>query len=126
MEWGNFWSSHLPRTSYDIDLDSESPNPNDQVRFCCSRIQLLDSGWLKSDFGNFDVGFWENDIRNVSWWHREESHSKDVARVRYVWTYFFQAFNTLYVEVCTVSKACIVNIDSQTNNWTWMHILFKS
>ncbi|KAL3530010.1 hypothetical protein ACH5RR_009332 [Cinchona calisaya] len=30
MEWGNFWSSHLPRTSYDIELDSESPNPNDQ------------------------------------------------------------------------------------------------
>lgn len=30
MEWGNFWSSHLPRTSYDIDLDSKSPNPNDQ------------------------------------------------------------------------------------------------
>uniref|UniRef100_A0A6N2L491 Phosphotransferase n=1 Tax=Salix viminalis TaxID=40686 RepID=A0A6N2L491_SALVM len=30
MEWGNFWSSHLPRTSYDIDLDLESPNPNDQ------------------------------------------------------------------------------------------------
>lgn len=29
MEWGNFWSSHLPRTSYDIDLDAESPNPND-------------------------------------------------------------------------------------------------
>nr|XP_023891429.1 hexokinase-3-like [Quercus suber] len=21
MEWGNFWSSHLPRTSYDIELD---------------------------------------------------------------------------------------------------------
>lgn len=32
MEWGNFWSSHLPRTSYDIDLDADSPNPNDQVR----------------------------------------------------------------------------------------------
>lgn len=31
MEWGNFWSSHLPRTSYDIELDAESPNPNDQV-----------------------------------------------------------------------------------------------
>lgn len=31
MEWGNFWSSHLPRTSYDVDLDGESPNPNDQV-----------------------------------------------------------------------------------------------
>ncbi|XP_061362424.1 hexokinase-3-like isoform X1 [Gastrolobium bilobum] len=30
MEWGNFWSSHLPRTLYDIDLDAESPNPNDQ------------------------------------------------------------------------------------------------
>ncbi|KAL6498568.1 Hexokinase-3 [Orobanche hederae] len=30
MEWGNFWSSHLPRSSYDVDLDSESPNPNDQ------------------------------------------------------------------------------------------------
>ncbi|XP_075500722.1 hexokinase-3-like isoform X2 [Primulina tabacum] len=30
VEWGNFWSSHLPRTSYDIDLDAESPNPNDQ------------------------------------------------------------------------------------------------
>ncbi|KAI3414665.1 Phosphotransferase [Psidium guajava] len=30
MEWGNFWSSHLPRTSYDIDLDADSPNPNEQ------------------------------------------------------------------------------------------------
>ncbi|PHU03116.1 Hexokinase-3 [Capsicum chinense] len=30
MEWGNFWSSHLPRTSYDIALDVASPNPNDQ------------------------------------------------------------------------------------------------
>ncbi|CAN8288368.1 unnamed protein product [Cochlearia groenlandica] len=29
MEWGNFWSSHLPRTSYDIDLDAESSNSND-------------------------------------------------------------------------------------------------
>ncbi|XP_044478842.1 hexokinase-3-like [Mangifera indica] len=29
MEWGNFWSSHLPRTLYDIDLDVGSPNPND-------------------------------------------------------------------------------------------------
>lgn len=33
MEWGNFWSSHLPRTSYDIDLDVASPNPNDKVKF---------------------------------------------------------------------------------------------
>lgn len=30
MEWGNFWSSHLPRTSYDNDLDVASPNPNNQ------------------------------------------------------------------------------------------------
>eukprot|EP00249_Psilotum_nudum_P023537 c28914_g1_i2 orf=472-1983(-) len=30
MEWGNFWSSHLPRTSYDEDLDGESLNPGDQ------------------------------------------------------------------------------------------------
>lgn len=30
MEWGNFWSSHLPRTTYDIDLDAKSPNRNDQ------------------------------------------------------------------------------------------------
>lgn len=32
MEWGNFWTSHLPRTTYDIDLDVDSPNPNDQVK----------------------------------------------------------------------------------------------
>ena len=31
MEWGNFWSSHLPRTSYDIELDAESSNSNDMV-----------------------------------------------------------------------------------------------
>lgn len=31
MEWGNFWSSHLPRTPYDVDLDADSHNPNDQV-----------------------------------------------------------------------------------------------
>ncbi|XP_051143769.1 hexokinase-3-like isoform X2 [Andrographis paniculata] len=30
MEWGNFWSSNLPRTSYDMELDDDSPNPNDQ------------------------------------------------------------------------------------------------
>ncbi|PSR95417.1 Hexokinase-3 like, partial [Actinidia chinensis var. chinensis] len=30
-EWGNFWSSHLPRTSYDVELDADSPNPNDQA-----------------------------------------------------------------------------------------------
>ncbi|KAK8963166.1 Hexokinase-3 [Platanthera guangdongensis] len=30
MEWGSFLSSHLPRTSYDIALDDESPNRNEQ------------------------------------------------------------------------------------------------
>nr|XP_051228140.1 hexokinase-3 isoform X5 [Lolium perenne] len=30
MEWGNFWSSHLPRTPYDISLDDETQNHNDQ------------------------------------------------------------------------------------------------
>ncbi|KAJ6823744.1 hexokinase-3-like [Iris pallida] len=33
MEWGNFWSSHLPRTSYDVELDDESLNRSDQARF---------------------------------------------------------------------------------------------
>lgn len=31
MEWRNFWFSHLPRTTYDMDLDAESSNPNDMV-----------------------------------------------------------------------------------------------
>ena len=31
MEWGNFWSSHLPKTTYDDDLDRESLNPQEQV-----------------------------------------------------------------------------------------------
>ncbi|KAK1291419.1 Hexokinase-3 [Acorus calamus] len=30
MEWGNFWSSHLPKTPYDTSLDADSPNPLDQ------------------------------------------------------------------------------------------------
>ncbi|RAL43118.1 unnamed protein product [Cuscuta campestris] len=30
IEWGNFWSSHLPRTPYDIELDLSSQNPSDQ------------------------------------------------------------------------------------------------
>lgn len=34
MEWGNFWSSRLPRTSYDLELDAESMNSNDMVIFC--------------------------------------------------------------------------------------------
>ncbi|KAH7667201.1 Hexokinase protein [Dioscorea alata] len=30
MEWGSFWSSHLPRTPYDFALDDETLNRNDQ------------------------------------------------------------------------------------------------
>lgn len=46
MEWGNFWSSHLPRTTYDIDLDADSPNPSDQVwlvwfHFVIEHLELL-------------------------------------------------------------------------------------
>ncbi|MED6168108.1 hexokinase A [Stylosanthes scabra] len=31
MEWGNFRSSHLPLTEYDIALDTESLNPGEQI-----------------------------------------------------------------------------------------------
>ncbi|CAM6013081.1 unnamed protein product [Sphagnum balticum] len=30
MEWGNFWSSHLPRTPVDEALDNETMNPGEQ------------------------------------------------------------------------------------------------
>eukprot|EP01018_Ginkgo_biloba_P016635 Gb_04841 [translate_table: standard] len=30
MEWGNFWSSHVPMTEYDKALDAESLNPGEQ------------------------------------------------------------------------------------------------
>jgi len=31
MEWGGFWSSHLPRTYADEQLDNESINPGQAV-----------------------------------------------------------------------------------------------
>ncbi|KAK8959293.1 Hexokinase-1 [Platanthera guangdongensis] len=31
MEWGNFCSSHLPLTDYDLSLDAESLNPGEQI-----------------------------------------------------------------------------------------------
>ena len=31
MEWGGFFSPHLPRTYIDEQLDSESANPGDAV-----------------------------------------------------------------------------------------------
>ncbi len=33
MEWGNFWSSHLPRTQADEALDNETMNPGEQVEW---------------------------------------------------------------------------------------------
>lgn len=41
MEWANFWSSHLPRTTYDGDLDAESPYPNDQARHVFKRFSFI-------------------------------------------------------------------------------------
>lgn len=34
MEWAGFWSSHLPRTYADEQLDSESVNPGQAVLLC--------------------------------------------------------------------------------------------
>lgn len=48
MEWGNFWSSHLPRTSYDVELDADSPNPNHQVRL--SYFHILEKFFFASQF----------------------------------------------------------------------------
>ncbi|KAL1337803.1 hexokinase-1 [Arachis duranensis] len=31
MEWGNFRSSHLPLTEYDVAVDAESLNPGEQI-----------------------------------------------------------------------------------------------
>ena len=32
MQWGNFFSSHLPLTEYDASLDAESTDPGCRVR----------------------------------------------------------------------------------------------
>lgn len=69
MEWGNFWSSHLPRTSYDIDLDGDSPNPNDQVQFNylplslrCSSEQIKILRLLFQGFEKMISGMYLGDI----------------------------------------------------------------
>lgn len=31
MQWGNFYSSHLPITEFDVSLDTESTNPGYRV-----------------------------------------------------------------------------------------------
>jgi hexokinase len=41
MEWGSFWSSHLPRTPYDISLDDETQNRNDQVNTLCKSCYVI-------------------------------------------------------------------------------------
>uniref|UniRef100_A0A453GL87 Phosphotransferase n=2 Tax=Aegilops tauschii subsp. strangulata TaxID=200361 RepID=A0A453GL87_AEGTS len=58
MEWGNFWSSHLPRTPYDISLDDETQNRNDQVSrlckvqsYCIFVVLLIQCNLLVCDTG---------------------------------------------------------------------------
>ncbi|CAD5190432.1 unnamed protein product [Musa acuminata subsp. malaccensis] len=46
MEWGNFWSSHLPRTPYDISLDDESPNRNEQARLSSGFEKMISGMYL--------------------------------------------------------------------------------
>ncbi|RLN21929.1 hexokinase-3 [Panicum miliaceum] len=46
MEWGNFWSSHLPRTPYDISLDDETQNRNDQVALSVEYLLQYLYPWL--------------------------------------------------------------------------------
>ena len=48
MEWGNFWSSHLPRTPYDISLDDETQNRNDQVTLSGKYLMQYLYPWLVS------------------------------------------------------------------------------
>jgi len=49
MEWGNFWSSHLPRTYFDELLDNESLHPGEYVKLlnnddltCCLLCMFMD------------------------------------------------------------------------------------
>ena len=44
MELGGFWSSHLPRTDIDEQLDNESVNPGDAViNYFLISYNVLDS-----------------------------------------------------------------------------------
>ena len=51
----------------------------------------------------FCPGLWENDIRNVSWWHCEESNSEDVIRGRNIRRYSSKVINALYFEALSLS-----------------------
>nr|CAB3471904.1 unnamed protein product [Digitaria exilis] len=53
MEWGNFYSSHLPITEYDQELDNESLNPGEQASEIVRRV-LLKISLHSSIFGNMD------------------------------------------------------------------------
>lgn len=52
MEWGNFWSSHLPRTYYDELLDNESLHPGEYVHPLNTEISaiLADESPIGADF----------------------------------------------------------------------------
>jgi hexokinase len=64
MEWGNFFSSHLPITEYDQELDKESLNPGEQASLCiedtcccsyCWFLMLLSRYRLLSDLREVNV-----------------------------------------------------------------------
>jgi hexokinase len=40
MEWGNFRSPYLPRTFADEEVDIDSVNPGDQVRFRFVELEM--------------------------------------------------------------------------------------
>ena len=42
MEWGGFWSSHLPRTYADEQLDNESVNPGQAVLIYSLNVMCFD------------------------------------------------------------------------------------
>lgn len=58
MEWGNFRSSHLPLTEYDIVLDAESLNPGEQVSLCnfLSSIQCFETQTKLDDLNKREEG----------------------------------------------------------------------
>jgi hypothetical protein len=51
MEWGGFWSSHLPRTYADEQLDNESVNPGQAVPiYCLEHVLSLIPAWPTMKF----------------------------------------------------------------------------
>ena len=55
MEWGNFYSCHLPVTEYDQALDSESLNPGAQASLFYSLPVLAVEHWLNRILWFFQI-----------------------------------------------------------------------